>query len=71
MDVHCVWAGRLVVETEIGGRAPIQLRRMELGKPEAVAVAGGTLTLVAAEPAKSAGLEIPSGAYRFTFRRGP
>jgi hypothetical protein len=71
VNVQCVWAGRLVVETEIGGRAPYQLRRLELGKPEAVAVAGGTLTLVAAEPARLAGAEIPREAYRFTFQRGP
>ena len=66
-NVQCVWAGRLVVETEISGRA---LHRLELGKPEAVAVAGGTITLIAAEPAKLAGAEIPRGTYRFTFQRG-
>lgn len=69
--VQCVWAGRLVVETEISGRAPYQLRTFELGKPEAVAVAGGTLTLAAADPAKLAGADIPRSAYRFTFQRGP
>ncbi len=70
VNVQCVWAGRLVVETEIGGGAALQILELELGKPEGVAVAGGTVTLVAAEPAKSAGTEIPSGAYRVTFRRG-
>ena len=70
-NVQCVWAGRLVVETEISGRAPYQLRTLELGKPEAVAVAGGSLTLAAAEPAKLAGAEIPRNAYLFTFQRGP
>ena len=69
-DVQCVWAGRLVVETEVSGGAPYQLRQLELGKPSGVAGAGGTVTLVAAQPPKMAGSEISREAYRFTFQRG-
>ena len=71
LDVRCVWAGRLVVETEVSGSAPYQLHQLELGKPRAIAGAGGTVTLVAAEPGKTAGAAIPPGAYRFTFQRRP
>lgn len=70
MDVHCVWAGRIIVETEISGGAPYQIHMLELGKPARVAFAGGTLTLVSVEPGKMAGSDIKQDAYRFTFRRG-
>jgi hypothetical protein len=70
-NVQCVWAGRLVVETEVGGVGPLRLHQLELGKPSDLAGAGGTVTMVAAEPGKIAGAAIPPAAYRFTFQRGP
>ena len=69
VNVQCVWAGRLILETEISSGAPYQIHMLELGKPARVAIAGGTVTLVAAQPGKVAGAEIPRDAYRFTFQR--
>lgn len=67
-NVVCVWAGRIIVRTEIraGGRRAIH--NLELGKPQPIA--GGTLTLTAAEPGTLAGTKVPPRAYRFTFSFG-
>jgi hypothetical protein len=64
-DVTCVWAGRLVVRSEVSGGSWRRTFDLELGKPQQVA--DGALTLVAAVPAKVAGSEIDPRAYRFTF----
>lgn len=69
VDVVCVWAGRLIVRTEVRRRGLDETLDLELGKPQAVA--GGHLTLVAVEPGKVAGTETDSGAYRFTFAFAP
>src|SRR5688572_3184002 len=65
INAVCVWAGRLVVRSEIRGGSWQQTRDLELGKPQHIA--DGALTLVAAEPSKQAGVEIDRRAYRFTF----
>ncbi len=65
INVVCVWAGRIIVRTEVRGRELHRTLDMELGKPQAVA--GGQLTLVAAEPGKTAGTATAASAYRFTF----
>jgi hypothetical protein len=64
-NVQCVWAGRLVVRSEIIGGSWRQTRDLELGKGQQIA--DGTLTLIAAQPPKQAGAEIDPRAYRFTF----
>lgn len=68
INAVCVWAGRIIVRTEIraGGRRDIH--NLELGKPQPIA--GGTLTLSAAEPGTSAGTKVQPRAYRFTFSFG-
>jgi hypothetical protein len=63
--VNCVWAGRLVVRSEVRGGSWRKNLDLELGKPRQVA--DGALTLVAASPAKAAGAGIDPRAYRFTF----
>lgn len=65
VDVVCVWAGRVVVRTEVSGGAWHRTVDLELGKPQQVA--DGTLTLVAVHPPKHAGAETDPRAYRFTF----
>ncbi len=65
INVVCVWAGRLVVRTEVTGGSWRQTRDLEIGKPQQIA--DGALTLTAAEPSKVAGAETDPRAYRFTF----
>lgn len=65
VNAVCVWAGRLVVRTEVTGGSWRQFRDLELGKPEQIA--DGKLTLVAAQPSTQAGAEIDPRSYRFTF----
>lgn len=63
--VRCVWAGRLVVRSEVIGGSWRETRDLELGKPQQIA--DGALTLVRAEPQKAAPGDIKPDAYRFTF----
>jgi hypothetical protein len=65
INAVCVWAGRLVVRSEVIGGSWRQTRDLELGKPQQIA--DGALTLVAAQPSKQAGAEIDPRSYRFTF----
>jgi hypothetical protein len=65
INVQCVWAGRVVVRSEIIGGSWRQTRDLELGKPQQIA--DGALTLVAVSPDKSAPGQIDASAYRFTF----
>ena len=68
--VQCVWAGRIIVDTEISGVASYQRRSLELGKPSHLATVPWTVTLIGAEPGKLAGSEIPRDAYRLTYAVG-
>jgi hypothetical protein len=65
INAICVWAGRLVVRSEVSGGNWRRMHDLELGKPQQVA--DGSLTLVSAEPSKLAGVETDPRAYRFTF----
>ena len=65
INAFCVWAGRLVVRSEVRGGAWRRTLDLELGRP--APVADGTLTLTSAVPSKTAGASIEPGAYRFTF----
>ena len=63
INARCVWAGQVRILAEIG-RDRVR-REMTLGAP--IAVAGGTLTLVAAAPGRLAGAQPKPQPYRFTF----
>ena len=65
INAVCVWAGRLVVRSEVRGGSWKKVLDLELGKSEPVA--DGALTLIAAEPSKLAGTPADPLAYRFTF----
>ena len=65
INALCVWAGRLVVRTEIRGGAWREVRDLELRKP--VGIADGQLTLTEAAPSKIADQPLDPKAYRFTF----
>ena len=65
MNARCVWAGRVVVRSEVTGGSWRRTLDLELGKPQQVA--DGALTLVSALPEKVAGTETDPPAYRFTF----
>src|SRR5688572_17429423 len=66
INALCVWAGRIVVRTEVRARGRRQILDLELGKPQPTA--GGTLKLSSVAPSKVAGVETDRRAYRFTFR---
>ena len=65
INVVCVWAGRLVVRTEIRGGSWRETRDLELRKPQRIA--DGQLILVEAAPSKLADRPIAPAHYRFTF----
>ena len=65
INAVCVWAGRLVVRTEIAGSARAETVDLILGTP--LALGGVKVTLVAAEPSKLAGAPTAPSDYRFTF----
>ena len=69
INARCVWAGRLVLATRIGGAGMADsVRNFTLGEPQAIA--GGTLALVAAEPGKMAGATQPAAtSFTFAFQR--
>lgn len=65
VNAICVWAGRLVVRTEIRGGNWRETRDLELRKPQSIA--DGRLTLVEAAPSKMADHPVDPSDYRFTF----
>jgi hypothetical protein len=64
-SVRCVWAGRLIVRARMNGPGWTQIRDFQLGVFQAVDQY--RVTLISAEPQKSAPGEIDPRAYRFTF----
>jgi hypothetical protein len=68
INAICVWAGRLVIEVQVSDRPgnDRQMVSLTLGQP-GVELANGTLSLVAASPAKMADVTVQPGDHRFTF----
>lgn len=64
-NARCIWAGRLIVRTDVIGGSWRQTRDLELGKPQHIA--DGSLALVGGSPEKTAGAETDPRSYRFTF----
>ena len=65
INVMCVWAGRVVVRSEVRGGSWRRTLDLELAKPQPVA--DGAITLIAAQPPKMADTRIDPRSYRFTF----
>ena len=65
INALCVWAGRVVVRTEVIGGGWRQTRDLEIGKPQQIA--DGSLTLVSVQPSKQADVPIDPRSYRFTY----
>ena len=65
INAVCVWAGRLVVRTEIDSGAGAETADLVLGTP--FDFGGVTVTLVEAQPSKLAGAPIKPSGYHFTF----
>jgi len=65
INARCVWAGRLVVKTEIRGGRWREIRDLTLAGPQPIA--DGQITLVDAQPSKVAGQPVALADYRFTF----
>ena len=64
-NVHCVWAGRLVVRTQIDGAGWRVSADMRLG--ETYGTHGKVIALVSGEPGKTADRETRPEEYRFTY----
>lgn len=64
-DVQCVWAGRLIVRTEVRGGSWTKTLDLTMGSGQHVA--DGEITLVSAAPAKNRRQAIQPGDYRFTY----
>lgn len=69
INARCVWAGRIVLLTEVRSAAGRTTYDLILGEP--VSHGSGRLALVAAEPGRMAGTETEPGAYQFTFEFTP
>ena len=65
INAMCVWAGRIVVRSEVRGGSWRKTLDLELGKPQQIA--DGALTLMAVQPSKLAGAPTDPRANRFTF----
>jgi hypothetical protein len=68
LDVHCVWAGRLIVSTRIDGGGWRETVPLTLGETHPIHETA--ITLAAGAPERRTGRETPSEAYRFTFEGG-
>jgi hypothetical protein len=68
INARCVWAGRLIVATDVKGNGWQERRNLTLGEP--VALHGTTLTLTSAEPGKLAGEKAPALPTTFGFDGG-
>ena len=64
-NVQCVWAGRLIVRARMNGDGWTQVRDFELGVFQAVD--RYRVTLISAEPAKTAPGPTDPDSCRFTF----
>jgi len=65
VDVQCVQAGRVVVETRIDGAGWRQTQPLVVGEPHTVR--GVTVTLAEVTPARRTDTRITSADYRFRF----
>ena len=68
MNARCVWAGRLVVETQILLRGGAESLTVPMTMGEPVPVADGAATLVAVWPDQVTGHTIAASQYRFAYR---
>ena len=70
INARCVWAGRLVINTEVtfNGGSETVTSNMTLGTP--LVLGKESVMLVAGEPGKLAGAEGNPPANRFTFEYG-
>ncbi len=68
VNARCIWAGRVIVRTEVAGRGWRETFDLTLG--QRVAVHGTTLGLASVEPGRLAGADAPPLDYRFGFEGG-
>ncbi len=68
-NARCIWAGRLVIQTDVHSSRRHQRIDLTLGEPKPFA--GGMLTLSSASPARYTNRPIRPGDYRvgFEFKR--
>lgn len=70
INARCVWAGRLVILTEVSFRGGSEQFRGNLTLGTPLMLGDESVTLVAGEPGKLAGAEGNPPASRFTFEYG-
>jgi hypothetical protein len=68
INVQCVWAGQVTVNTRLDGSGWSETVPLILG--EAYSTHGTTITLVSVRPDKYAERDIPRAEYRFIFAGG-
>jgi len=68
VNARCVWAGRVVVETQLSLRNGTDRRKVAMTLGEPVAIADGSARLVAVWQDRFTGSEIAPGDYRFAYR---
>lgn len=64
-NVHCIWAGRLVLRAAVITGPGTREMDLTLGTPEPVA--DGMLTLVSVTPERNTNAKLKSADYRFAF----
>jgi hypothetical protein len=67
-NARCVWAGRLLVRTNLASAEGSETAVLTLGVPHVTY--GATITLVGGRPKKQANRATAAATYRFTFRQG-
>ena len=65
VNARCVWAGRLIVRTQIDGAGWRDTTNITLG--ESYGTHGSVVTLVSGEPGKTTDRETQPGEYRFVY----
>jgi len=68
INARCIWAGRVVVRSQIDGIGWRETRDLVLGEPQAVRE--DRVSLTSARPDKQTGVDVPPGAYLFGFEGG-
>lgn len=68
VNARCIWAGRVVVRSQIDSDGWREIRDLVLGEPQAVRE--DRIALTSARPHKRTGVEVPPNAYLFGFEGG-
>jgi hypothetical protein len=68
INARCIWAGRVVLRSQIDGAGWRETRDLVLGEPQSVRES--RIALTSARPDKQTGVAVPPSAYLFGFEGG-